>query len=168
MDKQIILTVLRHPSEADWTLSEFHILGVKRGVGVEDEKRAKKVHGETRIDNGIYEFTFEPSPKFSKFYYSDVHGNLSKVKDERFNTPHLLLTLLNVPNFSRVLWHWGNTDDDTEGCYIVGTNFGMFAGQKGVENSRTAYVRDFYPEVYQLWRKYNALGVKVYVEYKDK
>jgi hypothetical protein len=29
-----------------------------------------------------------------------------------------------VPGRSRVLFHWGNTEEDTEACFILGTDFG--------------------------------------------
>ncbi|MDB5235448.1 MAG: hypothetical protein JWR44_2441, partial [Hymenobacter sp.] len=36
---------------------------------------------------------------------------------------------------------WGNTDDDTDGCYIVGSQIGAIGGQMGVLASRLAYVK---------------------------
>lgn len=165
------LIVDRYQSEADWTLSEYSINGQPSGVGVEDEFRAKKVHGETRIDNGVYEIDFTHSPKFSGSYFMDIEGNLSKTKDERFNTPHLMITVLNVPGFSRILWHWGNTDDDTEGCYCVGSYFGTVntksGPQKGVLESRPNYIKS-YPKIYQLWKANKAAGRKTLVEYRDR
>lgn len=165
------LRVDRFPSEIDWTLSEYFLLGEKFGVGVEDEYRAKKVHGETRIPNGIYPITFEHSPKFSTGYYMDDEGNLSRLISERFNKPHLLLTVLGVPGFSRILWHWGNTDDDTDGCYCVGSYFGKIQTkngiQDGVQESRNNYVK-LYPKIYQLWKKNIAAGVQTLVEYRER
>jgi hypothetical protein len=165
------LRVDRYPSEIDWTLSEYFLLSEKFGVGVEDEYRAKKVHGETRIPNGIYPITFEHSPKFSDSYFMDVDGNLSRTKTERFNQPHLLLTVLGVQGFSRILWHWGNSDEDTEGCYVVGSYFGKINTKKGVKEgvleSRPNYVK-LYPKIYQLWKQNIAAGIQTTVEYRDR
>jgi hypothetical protein len=165
MEPNII--VERFPSEKDWTLSEFFINGVKQGVGVEDEKRDVKVFGETRIPNGIYELEITHSPKFSGSYFSDVSGYISDKKSVRYNTAHLLITLKDVPNFSRILWHWGNTDLDTHGCYIVGSSFGVVKARRGVVGSRAKYV-EVYPKIFQLIVNNKNKGLKTFVEYKDK
>lgn len=167
MENKPQITVDRFPSTKEWTLSEFSILGVKRGVGVEDEKRDVKVFGETRIPNGIYELELTVSPKFSKSYYADENGYLSTTKTIRFNKEHLLIHVKEVPGFDRILWHWGNTDLDTHGCYIVGSYFGDTKGRKGVISSRVKYV-EIYPIIYGLIKNNQAKGLKTFVEYKDK
>jgi hypothetical protein len=169
--ENIIATVERYPSEADWTLSEFFLKSGNKGVGVEDESRIekgeKKIKGETRIQNGIYEFGLRVSPAFSKEYFRDDSGFLSKTKSDRFYNPHEMIWVMNVPLFEFILWHWGNTDDDTNGCYIVGSRFETFTGQRGVAESRIKYL-EIYPVLWkaikEAWRK----GEKVYVEYKEK
>lgn len=162
---QIILE--RFPSKKDWTLSEFFIDGIKKGVGVEDEKRDVKVFGETRIDNGIYEMELVNSPKFSGSYFVDSNGYLSNVKDARFTKPHQLIHVKNVKNFENILWHWGNTDLDTHGCYIVGSRFGTSKGREGVFESRIKYL-EIYPLIHKIIYNNKLKGLKTYVEYKDK
>lgn len=163
------VVVARDESESDWTLSDFYFNGEPKGVGVEDEKRDIKVHGETRIDNGIYKMSMRVSPKFSKEYYRDSEGNLLRAKyrktDEqkaRYHVQHELLWVLDVPKFDYILWHWGNLDDNTDGCYCVGTAKCVFGNQKGVTASRNKY-EEIYPE---LWRA--VMKGNVTVEYKDK
>lgn len=161
------IAVERYPSAQDWTLSEFFINGVRFGFGVEDEKRNIKVKGETRIPNGIYEMGLRISPRFSKHYFSDDQGFLNVVKSERFYKEHELIWVKDVPLFEYILWHWGNTDDDTDGCYIVGSSFDTFNGQKGVANSRATYVK-IYPLIYAMIKFNESKGLKTYVEYRDK
>lgn len=161
------IVVERYQSEKDWTLSEFFINGKKYGVGVEDEHRDVKLHGETRIPNGVYEIDLTYSPKFSKTYFSDISSNISLTKNARFNNEHLLITLLNVPNFSRVLWHWGNTDLDSSGCYIVGSSFGVVKCRRGVVESRKKYV-EIYPIIACMIIENKNKGLKTFVEYKNK
>lgn len=163
------VTVLRDESEADWTLSDFHFNGVHKGVGVEDEKREVKIKGETRIANDLYDMELRYSPKFSNSYLRDDNGNIKRSKyvktDEdkaKYHTPHEMIWVRHVVNFQYILWHWGNTDDDTGGCYCVGTSKGVFGKQKGVTESRKKY-EEIYPI---LWRAIKE--GKVTVEYKDK
>jgi hypothetical protein len=62
------------------------------------------------ISAGTYKVTLGPSPKFlnSKDPWEQQQGKC---------IPHVL----NVPNRSSILIHWGNTAKDTEGCILVGT-----------------------------------------------
>lgn len=62
-----------------------------------------KIQGETAIPNGRYRVTLEYSPKFSPRYGG-----------RRIPTIH------DVPGFSGIRMHTGNTAADSEGCVIVG------------------------------------------------
>lgn len=75
-----------------------------------DEIRSKKVYGETAIPRGRYRITLkEISPKFKqKPTYSFTGGFMPR--------------LLNVPGFSGILIHGGNTALDTFGCILTGKN----------------------------------------------
>lgn len=162
------IEVLRYPSEKDWTLSEFYILGVLFGYGVEDEYREVKVPGETRIPAGVYEIHLTDSPTFSKSYYvSRRTGELSRVQSEEFDTAHKLVTLKNVPGFERVLVHPGNTDDDSRGCYIIGSEIGVIKNQKGVLGSRKKY-EQVYPIMASLIKANESKGIKTFMEFRDK
>ena len=78
----------------------------------------KKVYGETAIPYGTYEVKWTYSPRFKKY----------------------MPELLNVPNFSGIRIHSGNTAADSLGCIIVGEN--KVVGK--VINSR-ATVNKLYP-----------------------
>lgn len=162
------ITVLRQASKPDWTLSDFQFDGIKKGVGVEDEKRDVKVKGETRIPNGIYNLALRISPKFSNEYFRDDEGNLIRAKERitpeqiaRYHAPHEMIWVKDVIGFEFILWHWGNTDLDTDGCYIVGSVFGSTNGREGVINSRKKYM-EIYPIV---WRSLQKGTVQI--EYKE-
>lgn len=84
---------------------------------LEDRVRpeGEKVYGETAIPEGMYEVKLTHSPRFKK----------------------ILPEILNVPNFSGIRIHTGNSSKDTEGCILVGT----WDGEKEdwVGNSRIAF-----------------------------
>lgn len=68
---------------------------------LEDRVRpeGEKVYGKTAIPEGKYEIELTHSPRFKK----------------------ILPEILNVPNFSGIRIHTGNSSKDTEGCILVGT-----------------------------------------------
>jgi len=143
-----LLTVERFSLKQDWTLSKYYFKGQLFGFGVEDEKRVVKVHGETCIPDGIYELGHRVSPKFSETFYcgSDLKLIEKKMITGTTLKPHEMIWVKNVPNFEFILWHWGNTDDDSHGCYIVGSKIGIINGQEGVLDSKTNY-KKLYPLV---------------------
>lgn len=75
-----------------------------------EEIKKKKVYGETAIPTGKYRITMkEISPKFSqKPTYKFTGGFMPR--------------LLNVPGFSGILIHGGNSALDSYGCPLVGKN----------------------------------------------
>lgn len=83
------------------------------GVPVEDWK----IKGKTAIPRGRYEIVIDMSTRFGKLM------------------PHLL----NVAGFSGIRIHAGNTDKDTEGCLIPGTDIGV--DRRSVTGSRVAVDR---------------------------
>lgn len=51
------------------------------------------------------------------------------------------LTVKGVPGRDNIRFHAGNTQHDSEGCVIVGLQYGDFGGTQGVGNSRPAVYR---------------------------
>lgn len=104
------------------TVSMFTVPGkTVNGFGIEDEIRTVKVKGETAIPAGTYPLALRHSPKFSK-----AHG-------------HEMIWIKDVPGFEFILIHTGNTDADTEGCYIVGSSVGVLNGKVAVLASKAIY-----------------------------
>jgi hypothetical protein len=156
--------VNRYIFDKNYTISRFYFDGNFKfkghqyefanemmGYGIEDEIRKVKVHGETAIPTGKYKLTLTQSPKFSKSYYSNSEGLLIEADDRKslaaaleYSTPHELVMINDIPNFSRVLIHWGNTDKDTEGCYLVGSGL----GKGSIIRSRSKY-EQIYPIMYK-------------------
>lgn len=62
------------------------------------EREGEKIYGKTAIPVGRYELRWSYSPKFKRY----------------------LPELLDVPNYTGVRIHSGNTHKDTEGCPLVG------------------------------------------------
>lgn len=177
------IIVDRYKKSKDWTLSKFSFTGEfefngkkykyhnqQMGVGIEDEVRKedeKKVWGETAIPAGTYKLTLTDSPKFSGSYYRDNEGNIVLVSDrdtatkaQWYSKKHEMILINDIPGFSRVLIHWGNTDDDSAGCYIVGSYVGKKGEQEAVLQSRKKYV-EIYPII---WRAIKS-GAEVFITF---
>lgn len=75
----------------------------------------EKIYGKTAIPEGTYEMVLSYSPRFKK----------------------ILPEILNVPNFTGIRIHCGNSSADSSGCVLVGT----WDGEKEdwVGNSRIAF-----------------------------
>ncbi len=104
---------------------------------LEDEKRIKKVKGETRVPEGTYNITLRTTGGFHEKY------------SERFSGIHRgMLHITDVPNFEYILIHCGNTDEDTSGCLLVGdTQENNTVVKKGfIGKSSKAYKR-IYPKI---------------------
>jgi hypothetical protein len=151
-----LIKVLRFKFAKDWTISKYLVDNVLFGFGVEDELRTVKVKGETAIGAGRYVLGLRQSPRFSNSYYwSDSLKKLISKKDfdllkqKGDYRTHDLIWITGVTTHEFVLIHWGNTDDDTDGCYIVGSAIGIVNGQEGVTGSRANYVK-LYQRVYPL------------------
>lgn len=103
----------------------------------EDEHRISKVMNETRIPAGRYAIKLRTEGGFHKRY------------GKKFgNAHHGMLHLQNVPGFTYIYIHIGNSDDDTSGCILVGHNAYSDVDRGGgtIGRSTTAYI-DLYKSI---------------------
>tara|TARA_R110002020_G_scaffold96958_1_gene231616 strand:+ start:6912 stop:7397 length:486 start_codon:yes stop_codon:yes gene_type:complete len=152
------LQVLRFSDSKDSTnglLFEIDKTGDKKFLcyTLEDERRDKKVAGETRIPEGTYEIQIRSTGGYHNRY------------SERFSDFHIgMLHIIGVPDFDYILIHCGNTDEDTAGCLLLGDSQENNKVKKNgfVGKSTQAYER-IYPQI--------ALALKsgecVEIDYKD-
>lgn len=151
------LIVLRFSSQSDSTSGLlFEKTDIKLEFlcyTLEDEQRALKVKGETRVPAGTYEINLRKEGGFHE-RYSKKHRSIHRG----------MLHICDVPNFKWILIHTGNTDEHTSGCLIVGdsqeNNTILKDGFVGKSNN--AYKR-IYPSI----AKQLELGNKVTIQYID-
>lgn len=116
MTAPLLLTLTRRERVADATIGEMRADSGAAWLTLEDVVRPKgaaKVRGRTAIPAGEYAVQVTWSP--------------------RFQQPMPLL--LDVPNFSGVRIHPGNTAEDTDGCILVG----LTRRGASIARSREAY-----------------------------
>lgn len=92
------LLLKRTHGTKDYTHGQLFIDDVYFCDTLEDQERETKVLGQTAIPCGTYKVILTMSNRFKK----------------------LMPLLVNVPNFSGIRIHNGNTKDHTEGCVLVG------------------------------------------------
>ena len=113
--------------------------GTPFGFVIEDEPRAIKVKGETRIPAGRYKLgirkeltTLTKKNRASKWY-------------KGWFTYHI--EVLRVPGFTGIYFHIGNKEKDTAGCQIGSKHANIVEGGFVCSNS-TEMIREFYEIVY--------------------
>ena len=136
---QILVT--RFVSDKFSTVSQLSVDGRFVCFGLEDEFREIKLADETRIPAGTYRIRLKQDGPHDKQYaqlFPDIHCGM--------------LELLEVPGFTNILIHCGNTQADTSGCLLVGSGAATDDGNMALTNSRVAY-RRIYPMVIEAARK---------------
>ena len=118
------LTLIRKWKKADYTIGQLYAGGRLICNTIEDADRGlhmymslteikkRKIASETAIPVGTYKLNVSPSPKFGR----------------------RLIEVLNVPGYSGIRIHKGNTAKDSAGCILPGMNT-----EKGKVTNSTKY-----------------------------
>ena len=115
----MLIEVKRFEFKDTYTVGKMYIDNIYECYTLEDVVRTgAKVNGQTAIPTGTYNLIIN-------------HSN-------RFNRDLPLLE--NVPNFTGVRIHSGNTSAHTEGCILVGTTW---SGKDFIGNSKVAFNKLF-------------------------
>ena len=147
------LEVIRTQFGKDANNGMLFINGVFECYTLEDEVRDVKVHSETAIPLGEYEIKLRTEGGFHTKYTSR-YGSMHKG----------MLWLQDVPGFTWILIHSGNTDQHTAGCLLLGeTQQDLDKGKDGfVGGSGDAY-KKAYPKIAEAILN----GEKVTIKYSN-
>jgi len=155
------LMVKRLASGPDATIGGLYLVHMDTGAHellcftLEDEYRTKKVMGETRIPYGRYRLKLRKAGGHHDRYkrkFAAIHKGMIWVRAEDGKGE--------VPGFKWILWHIGNTDDDTAGCLLLGD-------EPSTRKWTIAQSTDTYKRVYSLVADAIASGEEVYATYHD-
>lgn len=143
------LLLQRTTESKEWTQGKLYIDGVYECHTLEDQHQKKKVMHETRIPAGRYEIKLR------------TEGGHDERYAQKFPTIHKgMLWLQDVPNFTWILIHIGNVDDDSSGCVLVGRTANPITGK--IFESTIAY-KALYRKVIKAFDK----NEKVFITIKD-
>ena len=130
------LTVVRTQFGTDATNGLLFIDGLFECYTLEDQYQAVKVMHETCIPEGTYDINFRKTGGFHAKY------------SERYKNAHYgMLHIQDVPNFTYILIHTGNTDEHTSGCLIVGET------QQDLEVSKDGFIGSSAVAYKKMYRK---------------
>ena len=147
------LDVVRTQFGEDATNGMLFINGVFECFTLEDEVRNVKVHSETAIPLGEYEIKLRTEGGFHTKYTSR-YGSIHKG----------MLWLQDVPGFTWILIHTGNTDQHTAGCLLLGET------QQDLDKGKDGFVGgagDAYKKAYPKIAKAILNGEKVTIKYTN-
>ena len=150
------LELYRFSSQNESTLGILYIVNDETNqkdflcFTLEDQKRENKVYGETRIPKGTYQIEYRKEGGY--------HNKYSK----RFPSIHRgMLEVRGVPNFTHILLHCGNTDDDTDGCLLLGNVVSQNITKDGFLGQSTDCYKRIYPILADILDTQKHLSIKI-------
>ena len=146
------LNLIRYSSNEESTLGLLYIDGIFECYTLEDEYNSEKIKGETRIPEGLYKINFRKqlSPMAEKY-------------QERYYWFKWHLEIQDIPGFTHVYIHIGNSDDDTEGCILVGNT----ANNNQIEDGFIGQSRSAFQDLYNVIKEALDDGEECTIEIGD-
>jgi len=133
-----VIKVLRTKQGKQSMLSEIYVNRQLVCYGLENIQRPVKIWGKTAIPPGKYSLGFNRDGGMNSRYYSDypsMHRGMLEIR--------------NVPDFSYIYFHKGNSYWDTAGCVLVGMQYVLESGDYRLLASGVAY-KQLYAAAVQL------------------
>ena len=130
--------IIRVAQGKNSTLSHLYIDGIFQCFLLEDKIRAVKIMKQTAIPEGIFRLQLNTWGGMNKTYfpkYGPIHKGMIEIAD--------------LPTFSAVYIHVGNTIVETAGCPLVGLSYIKKDGEYQVLQSADAY-RQVYRKLYEV------------------
>lgn len=137
------LKLVRLGTNGDATIGALYIDGKLVCGTVEDEPRAVKVWGETRIPEGTFKMGLRKAGSFHSRYktkFADIHKGMLCVYSEGQKDSWKLIGD-NGHTFQYILLHLGNSEADSAGCILLNSvlNFNNFTGQQSTVAYKKVY-----------------------------
>ena len=130
--------IIRVAQGKESTLSHLYIDGIFQCFLLEDKIRAVKIMKQTAIPEGIFRLQLNTWGGMNKTYFptsGPIHKGMIEIAD--------------LPTFSAVYIHVGNTIVETAGCPLVGLSYIKKDGEYQVLQSADAY-RQVYRKLYEV------------------
>lgn len=129
------IDLIRYSSQSVTTLGAVLIDGKFQCYSIEDRHREEKVKHHTRIPEGQYEIKLR---EFGGHYHR---------YNQKFKGHKGMLWLQNVPDFTDILIHIGNDNEDSSGCILLVNEVNNNRTDKGKGTRSTKAYLEFYFKV---------------------
>lgn len=129
--------VIRYSTSAESTLGLLFLDGQFQCYTLEDAYHTEKIPGKTRIPAGSYSLSLRT--------YGTKHAKYLKKYGSHFH--HGMLQISDVPGFTDILFHIGNSAGDTEGCILVGDGANNNQLKDGFISSSGQAYEQLYPKI---------------------
>ncbi|WP_209331852.1 DUF5675 family protein [Lunatimonas salinarum] len=143
------VTVMRYLDDGQTTLGLLFLKNRFFAYTLEDAHRDSKLAGKTRIPEGTYPLEL-----------NRVETPLTQRYRNRFAWFDYHIEIMQIPNFSRVYIHIGNSHADTEGCILIADGVNAADPQKMITHSRLAFER-FYKTLHPMLDQGEKLTIQV-------
>lgn len=120
------LTLKRLVDDSDSTIGALFVDGRFQCFTLEDAYHEKKLAGQTRIPAGSYQI----KPR--------TWGGVLQSHKKRWKHTSVF-EICDVPDYTDILIHCGNTHEHTRGCILVGSSANAVFSDMSIGNSRAAY-----------------------------
>jgi hypothetical protein len=141
--------IIRIAQGKNSTLSQLYINGIFQCYLLEDKIRDVKIPKETAIPNGNFKLKL------------NTYGAMNVKYKSAFGKLHQgMIEIADLPNFSFVYIHCGNTITQTAGCPLCGFGFQFTNGEYQVTQSVAAY-KMVYPKLVSIA---NSTSNKIIIE----
>jgi len=97
--------------------------------------------GVLKINKEVFCFTLEPRDEENAPYISSIPAQqyvCRRYSSEKYPDT---FQVMNVPGRFNILFHAGNTDDDTAGCILLGETIGKLKNDRAILNSGRTFRR---------------------------
>lgn len=108
----MVIEVIEIGSTKNSTASQLFIDGSHKMFVIEDGLREVKIPGDTRISGGVYPL----KPRY--------HGRFYEAYKTRYRH-EFAIEICDIPDFSDVLLHIGNSIEDTRGCLLLNSGISI-------------------------------------------
>ena len=150
------LELYRYSSQKDSTLGILFLVDDETNkkdflcYTLEDEKRAIKVYGETRIPEGTYQIKYRKEGGYNNKYtkrFPNIHRGMLHITD--------------VPNFEYILIHCGNDTSHTHGCLLVGDVISQNISKEPFLGQSSNCYKRIYPIIADILDSQKQLSIKI-------
>jgi TPP-dependent 2-oxoacid decarboxylase len=147
------IKMYRYSSQSKTTLGVILIDNKFQCYTIEDRYRKEKVKHETRIPKGNYKIKLRDFGSHYNKYIGKYAGHKG------------MLWLQDVPEFTDILIHIGNDQEDTSGCILTGSTANNNSKYKGQVTASTEAYLDMYFKVLEAFE--NGEDVSITIEDLD-